>query len=93
MIVILVMVVNLLFTPMFTLLPVLVTQRFEGGVCDLAVIQAAWAIGIALGGLTLGVWGGFKRRILTSMAALALIRRHLTGDRPGRIDDESSHAD
>jgi MFS transporter, DHA3 family, macrolide efflux protein len=73
MIVIMAMVVNLLFTPMFALLPVLVTQRFEGGVGDLALIQAAWAVGIGVGGLTLGVWGGFKRRILTSMAALALM--------------------
>jgi DHA3 family macrolide efflux protein-like MFS transporter len=73
MIVLLAVVVNLVFTPMFALLPVLVTQRFNGSVGDLAVIQAAWGIGIAAGGLALGAWGGFKRRILTSMLALALM--------------------
>jgi len=52
---------------------VLVTQRFNGSVSDLAVIQAAWGIGIAAGGLALGAWGGFKRRILTSMVGLALM--------------------
>jgi MFS transporter, DHA3 family, macrolide efflux protein len=73
MVVLLAVVVNLMFTPMFALLPVLVTQRFDGSVGDLAVIQAAWGIGLAVGGLALGAWGGFKRRIVTSMLGLAVM--------------------
>jgi MFS transporter, DHA3 family, macrolide efflux protein len=73
MVVLLAVIVNLLYTPTFSLLPILVTQRFEGGVADLALIQGAWAVGIAAGGIVLGAWGGFKRRIVTSMLGLALM--------------------
>jgi MFS transporter, DHA3 family, macrolide efflux protein len=73
MIVLLAMIINLMFTPMYALLPVLVTQRFNGGVGEVAMMQSAWAVGLLAGGLALGGWGGFKRRILTSMIGLTLM--------------------
>jgi DHA3 family macrolide efflux protein-like MFS transporter len=63
-------VINLLLTPAFTLLPILVTKYFNGQALQLAWIESAFGIGILLGGLTLSVWGGFKRRILTSVVGL-----------------------
>ena len=35
-------------------------------------MQSAVGIGAIIGGVTLGIWGGFKRRILTILLALAL---------------------
>ena len=66
------MVINLLMTPAFSLLPLLVTKHFGGGAIELAWIQSAGGLGIILGGLALGVWGGFKKRIVTAMIALIL---------------------
>ena len=62
--------INLLLTPAFTLIPLLVTQHFGGGAFQLAWIDSIAGVGIIAGGLLLGVWGGFKRRIVTSLAGL-----------------------
>jgi DHA3 family macrolide efflux protein-like MFS transporter len=37
---------------------------------QLAWVESAGGIGIILGGLLLGIWGGFKRRILTTLVGL-----------------------
>jgi MFS transporter, DHA3 family, macrolide efflux protein len=61
---------NLVLTPAFTLVPILVTQHFHGSALQLGWINAAYGFGIIGGGALLGVWGGFKRRILTSLLGL-----------------------
>jgi DHA3 family macrolide efflux protein-like MFS transporter len=61
---------NLVLTPAFTLVPILVTQHFHGSALQLGWINAAYGFGIIGGGAVLGVWGGFKRRILTSLLGL-----------------------
>jgi DHA3 family macrolide efflux protein-like MFS transporter len=66
------MALNLLMTPAFSLLPLLVTKHFGGGAIELAWIQSAGGLGMILGGLALGVWGGSKKRIVTAMIALIL---------------------
>jgi DHA3 family macrolide efflux protein-like MFS transporter len=43
---------------------------FGGEAIQLGLLQAAFGIGIVLGGLLLGVWGGFKKRIHTSLLGL-----------------------
>ena len=63
-------IINFLLTPAFSLLPILVTKHFNGQALQLAWIESAFGIGILLGGLTLSVWGGFKRRIMTSLVGL-----------------------
>ena len=65
--------VHLLFAPTSALMPLLVTEHFEGGALQLAWLQSAAGVGLVAGGLTLGVWGGFKRRMVTAMLALALM--------------------
>ncbi len=62
--------VNLLLNPGFTLAPILVTQHFEGGAIQLAWLESILGVGVIAGGITLSIWGGFKRRILTSMLGL-----------------------
>jgi DHA3 family macrolide efflux protein-like MFS transporter len=55
-----------------SLRPIVVLEHFGGGALELGWLQAAAGIGAVLGGLTLGVWGGFRRRVVTSMLALVL---------------------
>jgi len=61
---------NLLVNPGFSLMPILVTRHFGGDVVQLAWMNSAWGIGVVAGGLTLSVWGGFRRRIHTSLLGL-----------------------
>jgi MFS transporter, DHA3 family, macrolide efflux protein len=62
--------VNFLFNPAFSLMPLLVTRIFHGGAMQLGYLESAMGIGVIVGGLTLGVWGGFKRKVFTSMCGL-----------------------
>ena len=54
------------------LLPLLVTEHFKGGALELGWLQSAVGIGAVGGGLLLGVWGGFRRKMATAMLALIL---------------------
>ena len=65
-----VLVINLLISPAFSLLPLLITDYFKGGVYELALIQSSLGLGMIVGGLVLSVWGGFKSRIKTAFTAL-----------------------
>lgn len=66
------MTVGLNFTviPAFSLLPLMVKDYFGGGALQLSWVEAAMGIGMFLGGALLSVWGGFPRKILTSMLGL-----------------------
>lgn len=56
---------NFLLTPAFALLPVLVTNHFQGNALQFATLNTTLGLGFVVGGLLLSVWGGFKRRIYT----------------------------
>lgn len=71
-IILLAMLINFLINPAFSLLPLLVTEHFRKGAYELGFINSAFGIGTILGGLTLSAWGGFKNRIMTSLAALTI---------------------
>jgi len=58
---------NLIFSPTGALLPILVTKHFGGGALQLASLDSAEGIGLIAGGLLLGMWGGFRKRIYTSL--------------------------
>ncbi|MCW3979543.1 MAG: MFS transporter [Candidatus Bathyarchaeota archaeon] len=66
------MIINFLVNPGFILLPILVTKHFGGGAMELAWLQSANGIGMILGGLALGVWGGFRKRVVTAFSALVV---------------------
>jgi len=53
--------------PAISLTPVLVTQYFGRGALHLGWMNAMWGLGLVIGGLALSAWGGFRRRIVTSM--------------------------
>ena len=58
---------NFLINPAFSLLPLLVTKHFSGTAWHLGFLDAAFGIGIILGGILLSVWGGFRKKIYTSL--------------------------
>lgn len=63
-------VLNMMANPAFSLLPILVKNHFAGGALELGWLNSAWGIGLIAGGLTLSVWGGFRRKIDTSLVGL-----------------------
>lgn len=66
--VLMIMIINLLFTPAVTLLPLLVTQYFGKGLVEFATIEMVTGVSLVLGGLALGAWGGFDRKVVTLLA-------------------------
>jgi len=62
--------INFLLNPGFSLLPLLVQGHFGGTALHLGWMDSAWGVGIIIGGVVLGAWGGFKRRIYTSLMGL-----------------------
>jgi DHA3 family macrolide efflux protein-like MFS transporter len=63
-------VLNFLATPAFSLLPLLVTKHFGGQALELGWISSVEGLGFLCGGILLSVWGGFRRKIMTSMVGL-----------------------
>ena len=66
------MLVNFAFNPITALMPLVVKKHFLGGALQLSWVEMAIGIGIVVGGLTLSIWGGFKKRIITIMLCLGL---------------------
>ena len=64
-------VVNLCMVPALALLPLLVMEQ-GGGASTLGWLNSAFGIGTIVGGVLLGVWGGFRRRVHTTFAGLML---------------------
>jgi DHA3 family macrolide efflux protein-like MFS transporter len=71
-ILIMAMVINFVVDPVFSLMPLLVTEHFGGGALELGWLESSWGVGMLLGGLLLSVWGGFRRRVYTSLVGLVL---------------------
>lgn len=59
---------RLLFIPAWRFAPLLVTRHFQGGAIQLGMLSSAAGFGLIAGGLVLSSWGGFKKRIVTSVA-------------------------
>ena len=58
---------NFLLTPTGALAPILITRHFAGGAPELALLEGVGGFGLVLGGLAMSAWGGFKRRIYTTI--------------------------
>ena len=63
-------VINALLVPAFSLLPLLVLQRLNGGASQFGWLSSSLGVGLICGGVALGAWGGFRKRIVTTLAAL-----------------------
>lgn len=62
--------INMIITPSFSLLPLLVREHFGGGAVQLGWIESTFGIGSVLGGIILSGWGGFTKKIHTVLAGL-----------------------
>ncbi len=69
---VLAMVINFVINPAFSLMPLLVTNHFGGGPLQLGWLESGWGVGMVLGGILLSVWGGFRRRVYTSLSGLVV---------------------
>ena len=65
-------VLNFFAAPGNSLFPLFVTNYLGGDVFKLGWLQTAMGAGIIAGGLILGVWGGFTRRIVTCLTFVIL---------------------
>ena len=64
---------KLALTPAFSLLPLLVSDHFQGDAAQLSLFESIAGLGILLGGIILSVWGGFRKRILTTLMGMLLL--------------------
>ncbi len=65
-------IINFVVSPAFSLMPLLVTEHFKGDALQLGWLESSWGGGLVLGGLLLSVWGGFRRRVYTSLVGLVI---------------------
>jgi DHA3 family macrolide efflux protein-like MFS transporter len=70
---------NFFVTPAFVLMPVFVTEHLESDVLKLGWLDSAFGVGTIAGGLVLGVWGGFKRRMYTSIMGILIAGASMVG--------------
>lgn len=68
--ILLAMALNFLLSPAGSLMPLFVRNIFNGGAQQLAWAESVFGVGVILAGLTLSAWGGFKRRIITSLCGV-----------------------
>jgi len=62
--------INALLVPAFSLLPLLVLERLGGGAAQFGWLSSAFGVGLMAGGIALGIWGGFRRRIVTTLVGM-----------------------
>ncbi len=67
------MILKIALTPAFSLLPLLVTEHFNGGAAQLSLLESVAGVGILVGGLILSIWGGFRRKIYTTMIGTVVL--------------------
>jgi len=65
----LIMPINMVFAPASALMPIYVTEFFQKGVEELAMVEVSFGLSFVIGGLVLGVWGGTKRKMYTILGA------------------------
>ena len=63
--------INFILTPAGSLLPLLVTKHFGLGALQLGWVESAFGAGFIAGGLLLSAWGGFRRRIATTLLGIS----------------------
>jgi DHA3 family macrolide efflux protein-like MFS transporter len=62
--------INFTIIPAFSLLPLMVKDYFGGSAIHLSWVESAMGAGMIIGGALLSLWGGFSRKILTSLFGL-----------------------
>ena len=68
--ILLAMALNFLLIPAASLMPLIITRIFDGGAAQLGLTESLFGVGMIAGGIMLSIWGGFKRRIITSFCGV-----------------------
>lgn len=68
--ILLAMMLNFLLIPSSSLTPLVITKVFGKGVAELGWTETIFGVGVIVGGLVLSAWGGFKRKIVTSLTGV-----------------------
>lgn len=68
--ILLAMMLNFLLVPSSSLTPLVITKVFGKGVAELGWTETVFGVGVIAGGLVLSAWGGFKRKIVTSLTGI-----------------------
>jgi DHA3 family macrolide efflux protein-like MFS transporter len=68
--ILLAMLLNFLLIPSSSLTPLVVTKVYGKGIVELGWTETMFGVGVILGGLVLSAWGGFKRKIITSLVGV-----------------------
>ena len=63
-------IIKVTLMPAFSLTPILVVEYFGGDAAQLSLFDAMAGVGILVGGLIMGAWGGFKRKIVTTVSGV-----------------------
>jgi len=81
------MLLNFLLVPSSSFMPLVVTQIFNKGVVELGWTETLFGVGMIVGGVALGAWGGFKRKIITSLSGVLgiILGVILIGVAPGNM--------
>lgn len=61
------------FVPASSLYPLMVTGYFGGTSWQLGLVEVVFSVGMLLGGLVIGVWGGTKDKMKTMAPAIAVL--------------------
>lgn len=64
---------SIVYVPVASLFPLMSMGYFGQGATGTGIVEMAFAIGMFVGGLVLGVWGGTRDRMVTMVAAIALL--------------------
>jgi DHA3 family macrolide efflux protein-like MFS transporter len=74
-----------IYMPINALFPLMSMNYFEGSTLHASVVEIVFAVGMLLGGLLLGAWGGFKKPI--NVQHIANIIKPLVGSKPETVND------
>jgi DHA3 family macrolide efflux protein-like MFS transporter len=68
--ILLAMALNFLLIPVSSLMPLVITKIFHGDASQQGWVESMSGLGLIIGGIMLSIWGGFKRRIITSLSGV-----------------------
>lgn len=67
-----------IYMPISALFPLMSMRYFRGTTTHASLVEIFFAVGMLVGGLVLGAWGGFRKRYISIVLSLALMGAALT---------------
>jgi DHA3 family macrolide efflux protein-like MFS transporter len=62
-----------IYMPVSALFPLMSMEYFRGTTTHASIIETVFATGMLLGGMLLGIWGGFRNRVVSIVTSLLLM--------------------